>query len=154
MTDLLPLVDLRDHPNEGCLVSIRDLWILQTTKIKYKKWRRELVSLLIVLRKQRFSSAVVTIIYYLETNVYFLKKQNEYFICAWSCSIERKTNWNGSLYGKEKYTKDTNNKRQVKALRNHKIVKWGFYLVRNSWGLPKCFPNMREVAKLWRIISF
>lgn len=93
MTDLLPLVDLRDHPNEGCLVSIRDLWILQTTKIKYKKWRRELVSLLIFLRKQRFSSAVVTIIYYLET-IYFQKKQKGYFMCAWSCY--------GSLYGKEK----------------------------------------------------
>ena len=24
----------------------------------------------------------------------------------------------------------------------------GIYLVRNSWGLPKTFPNMREVAKL------
>ena len=24
----------------------------------------------------------------------------------------------------------------------------GIYLVRNSWGLPKSFPNMREVAKL------
>ena len=32
MTDLFPLVDLWDHPNEGCLESIRDLYILQTTK--------------------------------------------------------------------------------------------------------------------------
>ena len=32
MTALLPLVDLLDHPNEGCLESIRDLCILQTTK--------------------------------------------------------------------------------------------------------------------------
>ena len=32
MTALLPVVDVRDHPNEDCLESIRDLCILQTTK--------------------------------------------------------------------------------------------------------------------------
>ena len=32
MTALLPLVDVLDRPNEGCLESIRDLCILQTTK--------------------------------------------------------------------------------------------------------------------------
>ena len=45
---------------------------------------------------------------------------------------EEITNRNGSLYGKEKLTKDTRNKRKVKGARNHKIVKRGFYLVHNS----------------------
>ena len=45
---------------------------------------------------------------------------------------EEIANWNGSLYGKEKLTKGTHNKRKVKAARNHKIVKRGFYLVHNS----------------------